>query len=147
MLVLRQMWVMLPQTGSLKNTDCIKTQLELSLRIALTLLVPDFSPSTNYFEGRAVRAPEGILVSVVCQVLCLPLCPCIHKFVIDKQNISSGLITLFWLLRGKNYVASVKRMLLRKLVQTSYIFGRLLGQNITRAVGKGAEYRSFSRDN
>lgn len=77
----------------------------------------------------------------------LTLCPCIHRFIIDKQNISSGLITLFWLLGEKKYVASVKRMLLRKLVQTSYMFGRLLGPNITRAVGKEAEYRSFSRDN
>lgn len=76
----------------------------------------------------------------------LPLCPCVHKLVIDKHNIPAGLITLFWLLGEKKYVASVKRMLLRKLVQTSYMFGRLLGQNITRHVGKGAEHRSLSRD-
>lgn len=132
---------------SLRNTDCVKTQLELAFKIAPTLLLLDFSTSTDYFGGRAVRAPERILVLVCVRFSTLPLCPCTHKFVIDKQNISSGLITLFWLLEEKKYVASVKRMLLRKLVQTSYMFGRLLGQNITGAVGKGAEYRSFSRDN
>lgn len=66
------MWVLLPQIRSLKNTNCVKTQLELGLKIALTLLMLDFSTSTNYFGGRAVRAPERILVTVVCQVLCLP---------------------------------------------------------------------------
>lgn len=61
-LLLRQMWVLLSQTGSLKNT--VKTQLELGLKIALTLLLLDFSTRTSYFGGRAVRAPERILVSV-----------------------------------------------------------------------------------
>lgn len=61
-LLLRQMWVFLSQTGSPKNT--VKTQLELGLKIALTLLLLDFSTCTSYFGGRAVRAPERILVSV-----------------------------------------------------------------------------------
>lgn len=37
---------------------------ELGLKIALTLLLLDFSTRTSYFGRRAVRAPERILVSV-----------------------------------------------------------------------------------
>lgn len=75
-LVLRQMWLLLLQTGSLKNTNCVKT-LELDLRIALTLLLLDFSTNTNYFEGRAVRAPERILVSVCVR---FSACPIAHVY-------------------------------------------------------------------
>lgn len=48
-LVLRQIWVLLPQTGSLKNTNCVKTLLELGLKIALILLLLYFSNSTKLF--------------------------------------------------------------------------------------------------
>lgn len=60
-----------------ENTNCVKTLLELSLKIALTLLLLDFSTSTNYFEGRAVRAPERILVSVCVR---FSACPYAHVY-------------------------------------------------------------------
>lgn len=65
----------------------------------------------------------------------VPLSPCVHipKSIVNKCHVPAGLVLfkiflfLFLALGEKKYVVCVEKMLLRKLVQTSYMLGRLWG--------------------